>query len=605
MTLADRRRTCWVSRQPAIVASALATVLCAAAFGAMPTVGRAQALSSQLDLRSTDSGATLSRAMSRLAENPRDLEALLTAGEAALKLDDPRSAVGFFGRADDLSPKNGRAKAGLGRSMLQLDQVVDGLRLMEEAASLGYSDASLYTDRGLARDLSGNQAGAQQDYQAALQLDPKNELIIRRYAVSLGISGQLEVADAKLKPLLYNSDRAAWRDRAFILAMNGHTKDALDITSRVMPRALADAIKPYIERMAMLKPGQKAAAVHMGQFPPGLVNMRVTSTAVPVQAIAPVVSAADAGRSRKGRRSARAEQPVRMAQQDQSAIRASSPSTRQRTTQQSVKQQAPERSEQVQPTPSQPMVQPTPSRSIATPARAETARREPAASVRPAPVQQVAAARPLPAESASRAVQGPPTPDDLRSAQTAASPAAQSQPAAAVSSIPSAPLQSSRSLADIMAELKVPEDEQRSSVAAVNLADVATLQAARRKADQAATRAAAKKKAEDDAKAKAKVAAEAEKKRLAANPARYWLQIGVGRNKSALGFTLKAMKKDHSAIGKYDGWSAAWGATNRLVVGPFSNLDKAKAAATDLKKSGSDAFVWRSDAGEELERVGG
>lgn len=138
----------------------------------------------------------------------------------------------------------------------------------------------------------------------------------------------------------------------------------------------------------------------------------------------------------------------------------------------------------------------------------------------------------------------------------------------------------------------------------MNLAEVATLQAARRKADQAAAKAAAKKKAEDEAKAKAKAAAEAEKKRLAANPARYWLQIGVGRNKSALGFTLKAMKKEHKAIGKYDGWSAPWNATNRLVVGPFSNLDKAKAAAADLKQSGSDAFVWRSDAGEELERVG-
>jgi Flp pilus assembly protein TadD len=580
-----------------MAASALA-MLCAATFGTVPNNIQAQAPSSQLDLRTTDAGAALSRAMSRLAENPRDVDALLTAGEAALKLDDPRSAIGFFGRADDLSPKNGRAKAGLGRSMLQLDQVVDGLRLMEEAASLGYSDAALYADRGLARDLSGNQAGAQQDYQAALQIDPKNELIIRRYAVSLGISGQVEVADAKLKPLLYNSDRAAWRDRAFILAMNGHTKEALDITSRMMPRPLADAIAPYIERMGMLKPGQKAAAVHMGQFPPGLVNMRVTSTAVPVQAAAPVAPATDTRKSPKGKRAVKADQPVRVAQQDQPASTASSRSARQSETRQHGQQQAPQpTSRQIQPvqrTSAQPMVQPTPSRSAATSSRAQTAPREPAAAARSSAV-----------EPALRAVQGPPTPADLRPAQAVAeSPPAQPQPIATVASASSASQQSPRSLADIMAELKVPDNEQRSSVAAVNLADVAALQAARRKADQAAARAAAKKKAEDDAKAKAKAAAEAEKKRLAANPARYWLQIGIGRNKSALGFTLKAMKKEHSAIGKYDGWSAAWGATNRLVVGPFSNLDKAKASAAELKKSGSDAFVWRSEAGEELERVG-
>ena len=65
------------------------------------------------------------------------------------------------------------------------------------------------------------------------------------------------------------------------------------------------------------------------------------------------------------------------------------------------------------------------------------------------------------------------------------------------------------------------------------------------------------------------------------------------------------MKKEHEALAKYDGWSAPWSATNRLVVGPFKSLEKAKDAVADLKKAGSDAFVWRSDAGEELQPVGG
>ena len=65
------------------------------------------------------------------------------------------------------------------------------------------------------------------------------------------------------------------------------------------------------------------------------------------------------------------------------------------------------------------------------------------------------------------------------------------------------------------------------------------------------------------------------------------------------------MKKEHDALASKDGYAASWGATNRLVVGPFKNLDRAKAVEADLKKAGSDAFVWRSDAGEELEALGG
>ena len=148
-----------------------------------------------------------------------------------------------------------------------------------------------------------------------------------------------------------------------------------------------------------------------------------------------------------------------------------------------------------------------------------------------------------------------------------------------------------------MAEIEIPQSELAPRIAAVDLSDVASLKAAKKKAQEAA----AKKKADAEAKAKA----EAEKKRLAANPARYWVQIGTGRNKSALGFTLRRMKKEHDALAKQDGFAAAWGATNRLVVGPFKSLERAKAVEADLRKGGSDAFVWRSDAGEELEALGG
>lgn len=503
----------------------------------LPSTALAQAApSSQLQLQPTDAGTALATAMTRLAASPRDLDALIKAGEASLELEDPRSAMGFFGRADDVAPDNGRVKAGLGRAMLQLDQIGDGLRLMELAGNLGYSDFGLLADRGLARDLAANQVGAQQDYIAALRLNPNDQKVVRRLAVSYGISGQLDMADKTIQPLLYKSDRAAWRDKAFILAMNGKTSEAISISNQVMPGQLATAIKPYLERMAMLNPAQRAAAVHMGRFPPGLVNVQVASN-----------TASSSTQSRAPQASPPPPMPVPVPVQSKPVVPAPKP--------------------QPAPVPIQAAPKPVPSAA--------------------APSTQIASSAPPP-----KPVQGPPVPDDLPPPAAAPKPAVVAP--APVQPAPK-PATSTRTLADIMAEIEVPQSELRST-AAVDLNDLAALKAAKKKAEAAA----AKKKAEAEAKAKA----EAEKKRLAANPARYWVQIGTGKNKSALAFTLKRMKKEHDALASKDGYAASWGATNRLVVGPFKNLDRAKAVEADLKKAGSDAFVWRSDAGEELEALG-
>lgn len=548
--------------------STLAGLAMAVACLAAPASLRAQAAGapiSQSELQPSEAGSALASAMTALAQNPRDLEALLMAGEAALKLDDPRAALGFFGRADGVSPNNGRAKAGLGRAMLRLDQLGDGLRLMEQAGRLGYADEGLYVDRGLARDLVGNQAGAQQDYQAALRLAPDDALAIRRYAVSLGIGGHVDQAEKLLKPLLYKSDRGAWRDDAFILAMNGRTDDALSITSRVMPRALADAIKPYMERMAMLTPEQRAAAVHLGQFPPGLVNVRVASTALPTPA-----ATAQAAQQSSAQTASASVAPARG--------RAAS---RRRVKEPTLAQAA-----------VAPAVGPASSAALSTTRTPDPAERPP---IMPAPA-------PAPAPVPARAV---PNGTSVASRPAATAPASLPQ-APAPQALPPQPPESPRTLADIMAEIEIPDEERKPDVTPVNLAEIAAIQDEKRKAREAAEAKAkriaeaAKRKAEAEAKAKA----DAEKKRLAANPARYWVQIGAG-NKSAAAFTLKRMKKQYDALGKHDGWTADWGRTNRLVVGPFSNLTKAKAVEAEMKKAGSDAFVWRSDAGEEVTPIGG
>ncbi|MBJ7445305.1 MAG: SPOR domain-containing protein, partial [Sphingobium sp.] len=243
--------------------------------------------------------------------------------------------------------------------------------------------------------------------------------------------------------------------------------------------------------------------------------------------------------------------------------------------------------------------------------------------------------------AASPQVQGPPAPgfESVDTSRTAAPAASQAAPATQLNAItlaqasvppstaPSTPPssvvqptptpaaapppqpdpQATRTLADIIRAIDVPETERQSVVAAVDLAEIEKIQAARRAerlaaADKVKKAAAAKAKAEADAKAKKEAE---EKKRLADNPARNWLQIATGASKSALGFTLKTMRRKYDALAPQSAWVASWGRTNRLVVGPFASFTRAKTLETKLKGEGADVFAWQSDAGEVVERLGG
>lgn len=365
--------------------------------------------------------------------------------------------------------------------------------------------------------------------------------------------------------------------------MNNKQAEARKIASQTLPAQLAAALAPYMEKMPYLTPAQKAAAVHFGHFP---TNVGTSLAAATPRPSAPTVAPTPTQAA-----------PTAPAQPAIPAARAQLP-------------------------------QPTRPSIAATPA-------PPAPSARPAP------ASPAPStfaqtstETRPAQVQGPPDPLPAPATRPAASLAAPaSQPSAPAPASVSAPQQTAaatpvqrqqpdpqatRTLADIIHAIDVPESERQASVAAVDLSEIEALQAARRAERQAAAdkakkaAATAKEKADAAAKAKAKAEADAkakkaaeEKARLAANPSRNWVQIGTGANRNALGFTLKALRRKYDAVAPQDGWVASWGRTNRLLIGPFASFTRAKAVEAKLKSAGADAFAWQSDAGEVVEQLGG
>ena len=217
--------------------------------------------------------AALARNIRLLAGSPRNYDALVGAGRAALALGDAQAAAGFFGRAEEVHPTSWVPKAGQGAALVQLLEPEPALRAFAEAQRLGATQGSVALDRGLAFDLMGDQARAQSDYRAALNgADPQEAR--RRLALSLAISGQKAEALATLDPLLARRDPGAIRTRALILALGGDAAGA-----RIAAGAMASSMDPFFRRLPTLKPGEKAAAVHFGYLPGGTGGAAATDYA--------------------------------------------------------------------------------------------------------------------------------------------------------------------------------------------------------------------------------------------------------------------------------------------------------------------------------------
>ncbi len=598
----------------------------------------------------------LGRYIRVLASSPRDLDALMGAGAAALDVGDANAALGFYARAEDVAPSNGRVKAGLGSSLVMIERPDDALRLFAQATAQGVPEAEIARDRGLAYDLRGDSRRAQRDYAMALQRGRDDELV-RRYALSLGISGDRAGAMAMLEPLLRKQDQGAWRARAFIMAMTGDVPAANGVARQLMVPAMASAMSPLLTRLATLNAAERAHAVNFGTVPADGTQLAVQTgdpfLGAPVAPGLPssgLVSAQGLSRTPVGSGDgglipsgeplgprAADTQPVRIAQaspvpagkraapdaasaslgaagatptpgpgfsgsQDSAAL----PSRRigARLGPVDPARFPPEaRGEGVTVTRVNARELPPPdgARPTSTAAAPDAAPSRPVAiaPARPSGTAIAGATRPATAAPPVVTAQvGPPAeaPED-KPFETPPTPAAR----------PVAPVVASPAAADTAAHAAASsrlagllEGIERESESAVSLPNAAELRAARAAAKKKMAQLAAQTAAEEAAKReKAEKAAAAKR-----NPARIWVQIATGRNDSGLGLTLKRIRSDNEAALKgLSGWSAPYKATNRILVGPMKSAAAARELVGKLAKNGVSAMTFNSDAGEEVEKI--
>ncbi len=209
--------------------------------------------------------AALARYVRALADDPKDFNSLIGAGRAALELGDAQAAAGFFARADDVNPRSPMPQEGMGAVSVENGDAKAAMPYFTRAQQLGATQAMLGCDRGLAYDMQGQQAKAQADYRAALNGADADEAR-RRLALSLAISGNRAEALNTLAPLSAKGDSTTMRIRAFILALTGDPNGAMTAVDAAMPGS-ASRVAPFLQRLAALPAGEKAAAVNLGIFP--------------------------------------------------------------------------------------------------------------------------------------------------------------------------------------------------------------------------------------------------------------------------------------------------------------------------------------------------
>jgi len=242
----------------------LASALVAGACALAPVSIAAQGSYSPYD---ESPAAAMARYIRELASSPKEFDALIGAGRAALALGDSQAAAGFFARADDVNPRSPLPQAGMGAVSVANGDPRAALPYFNRAEQLGAPIASFACDRGLAYDLLGQQAKAQADYRLALS-GPDADEARERLALSLAISGDRAGAIDALAPLSAKGEPGVARVRAFVLALTGDSNAAMNAINAAMPGSGAN-VAPFLQRLPNLAASQKAAAVNLGIFPDG------------------------------------------------------------------------------------------------------------------------------------------------------------------------------------------------------------------------------------------------------------------------------------------------------------------------------------------------
>lgn len=200
-------------------------------------------------------GVALQVARDILAKHPNDAAALVREGDALFAMDHGQEAINSYQRALALEPHNNPAQLGLGRARLRTDPAgaeAIFLRLLAADAS----NAAALNDLGIARDLQGRHAAAQEAYAQAAAAAPEMAAAQVNMGLSLALSGNSGRAVDILRPLAasVSATPRVRQDLAVALVVAGDDQGARQLLRTDLNEVQTSAAVSGYERLRQSPP---------------------------------------------------------------------------------------------------------------------------------------------------------------------------------------------------------------------------------------------------------------------------------------------------------------------------------------------------------------
>jgi Flp pilus assembly protein TadD len=187
-----------------------------------------------------------------LATDPHNVGALVRRGDALIALGRATEAASSYNMAIGIEPRNSRALVGLGRVRLPQNPAA-AEALFVQVMLLNPNDAIALDNLGVARDMQGHHAAAQEAYRMALGAAPTSVAVQVNMGLSMALSGNANDAVRLLQPLAAAPDAEPRirHDLALALALNGHKDEASTMLSHDLS---PDQVRHALDGFEALRP---------------------------------------------------------------------------------------------------------------------------------------------------------------------------------------------------------------------------------------------------------------------------------------------------------------------------------------------------------------
>lgn len=203
--------------------------------------------------------------MRAVAHDPRQPEAVIGLARAAAAAGEVEEAAQAYGEALALAPGDRELPYEFGRVLLATGRSGEAAVQLARFVADNPADARGYSALGIARDTSGDHAGAQTAYLDGLVVAPDHAGLRNNLALSLAFAGQYRDALAVLDELADEGQPGTRRNLALVHALAGNTERAAALLNAELPRSQIDETLAWHRSLQGLSGAQLARAVLAGR----------------------------------------------------------------------------------------------------------------------------------------------------------------------------------------------------------------------------------------------------------------------------------------------------------------------------------------------------